>query len=237
MVAVTSAGASPGASALAVALGMARCRPGGRDVVLVEADPAGGRIGPRFGLRNEPSLAGYVSDARRGSDPALLLAHTQLLGSLPVLPAPVDPDLARQVLARGGRALAQLLGDEPLDSVVDLGRVDDVSPSLPLAAAASEVLVVTRPRFDEVQTLLFRRRLLADAGCTVSLVTVGDEPFHPEEVAEVTDLPLAATLPDDAAVASAFCGGRHDPKRLARTRLWSTVVALGERLYGAGVPS
>lgn len=234
LVAVTSAGASPGASALAVALGMARGGPG-RQVVLVEADPAGGRLGPRFGLRGEPSLAGYVSDARRGSHLGLLFAHTQRIGAVPVLAAPVDPELARQVLGRGAGALGVLLRDAPVEAVVDLGRLDDASPALPLAAAASEVLLVARPRFDEVQALLFRRRLLADAGCPVGLVTVGDEPFHPEEVAEVVGAPLAAALPDDAAVAAAFCGGRFDAKRLVRTRLWSAVVALAERVYGAGV--
>ena len=233
MVAVTSAGASPGASALAVALGMARCRTGAGAAVLVEADPAGGRLGPRFGLANEPSLAGYVSDARRGGDLELLLRSTQPIGSLPVLVCPPDPELARQVIERGAGALALLLREAAVDSIVDLGRIDGSSPALPVAAQAHEVLLVTRPRFDEVQALLYRRRTLVDAGCTVALVTVGDAPFHPEEVADVAGLPLAATLPDDPAVASAFCGGRFDRKRLVRTRLWATVVGLADRLYRA----
>ena len=88
LVAVTAACGSPGASALAVALGMARGRAGGDAAVLVEADPAGGRLGPRFGLRPDPSLATYVADARRGASTELLLANTQRIGSLPVLPAP-----------------------------------------------------------------------------------------------------------------------------------------------------
>ena len=235
MVAVTSACASPGASALAVALGMARCRTGADGVVLVEVDPAGGRLGPRFGLRSDPSLATYVSDARRGPSAELLWRNTQRIGSLAVVPCPVDPELTRQVLTRGGEALARLLGQAPLDSVVDLGRLGDDSAALPFATQANQVLLVTRPRFDEVQTLLFRRRLLVAAGCTVGLVTVGDEPHHPDEVAEFADLPLMAALPEDAAVASAFCGGRFDRKRLVRTRLWSTTLGLADRLWpGAG---
>jgi len=235
MVAVTSACASPGASALAVALGMARCRTGADDVVLLEVDPAGGRLGPRFGLRSDPSLATYISDARRGPSAELLLTNTQRIGSLAVLPCPVDPELTRQVLSRGGDALACMLRQEKLDSVVDLGRLGDGSAALPFAIQADEVLLVTRPRFDEVQALLFRRRLLIEAGCTVGLVTVGDGPHHPDEVAEFADLPLVAVLPEDAAVASAFCGGRFDQKRLERTRMWSTVVGLADRLWpGAG---
>lgn len=230
-VALTSACASPGVSALAVALGMARCRTGSDAVVLVEADPAGGRLGPRFGLRTDPSLATYVSDARRGASAELLLANTQRIGSLPVLPCPVDPELTRLVLARGGEALAGMLGQQQLDSVVDLGRLGADSAALPFAVRADVVLLVTRPRFDEVQALVFRRRLLAQAGCTVGLVTVGDEPHHPAEVAEFAELPLVATLPEDAATASAFCGGRFDRKRLVRTRLWSTILGLADGLW------
>lgn len=237
-VAVASAGASPGASALAVSLGMARCRAGADGVVLVEADPAGGRLGPRFGLRDDPSLATYVSDARRGSTAALILRNCQRVGSLAALACPVDPELTRQVLTRGGEDLARLLQEGQLDAVVDLGRLDYGSAALPFAIHADQVLLVTRPRFDEVQALLFRRRLLIEAGCTVGLVTVGDEPHHPGEVAGVVELPLVAALPDDAAVASAFCGGRFKEKQLARTRLWKTVLTLADRLWSrTGSPS
>lgn len=232
-VAVTSAGASPGASALAVSLGMARSRAGADGVVLVEADPAGGRLGPRFGLRADPSLATYVSDARRGSTTALLLRNAQRIGSLAVLASPVDPELTHQVLVRGGEDLARFLHHGSLDAVVDLGRLDDGSAALPFATHADQVLLVTRPRFDEVQALLFRRRLLIEAGCSVGLVTIGDQPHLPREVAGVVELPLMAALPDDAAAASAFCGGRFQEKRLNRTRLWKTVLALSDRLWPA----
>lgn len=230
-VAVASAGASPGASALAVALGMARCRAGGDRVVLVEADPAGGRLAPRFGLQADPSLATYVSDARRGSNAELVMRNSQRIGALGALVCPVDPELTRQVLARGGEDLARLLRDVELDAVVDLGRLEEGSEALPFAIHADQVLLVTRTRFDEVQALLYRQRLLVEAGCTVGLVTVGDEPHHPDEVAKVIDLPLLAALPDDAAVASAFSGGRFTERRLVRTRLWRTVLGLADRLW------
>lgn len=235
-VAIASAGASPGVSALAMALGMARCRVGADGIVLIEADPAGGRLAPRFGLAADPSLATYVSDARRGSSVELVMRNSQRIGSLAALACPVDPELTRQVLARGGDDLALLVRDVGLDAVVDLGRLDEGSEALPFAVRADQVLLVTRPRFDEVQALLYRRRLLVDAGCTVGLVTIGDEPHHPDEVAGVVDLALLAALPDHAAVASAFGGGRFNERRLVRTRLWRTILDLADRLWsGAAV--
>ena len=192
--------------------------------------PEGGACGP-CGLApvgGGDACGGWILGILDFVAPPLL--NTQRIGSLPVLPCPVDPELTRRVLDRGGEALAHMLRQQQLDAVVDLGRVGDDSAALPLAVQADQVLLVARPRFDEVQALLFRRRLLFQAGCTVGLVTVGDEPHHPAEVAEFTELPLVAALPDDAAVASAFCGGRFDGKRLVRTRLWSTILGLADRL-------
>lgn len=231
VVAVGSAGASPGVSALAVGLGQARARRGGR-IVLVEADPAGGRLASRFGLPPEPSLLSFVADARRGPSAEVLFASTKLVGRLPVVTCPADPRLARHALVEGGGTLADCLRTHRVDGVLDLGRIDDESPALALAARADVVLLLTRPRTDEVQALVFRRDLLREVGCEPQLVTVGDQPHSPAEVAEVVGIPLLATWPDDP-VASALCGGRFTSKHLARSRLWRTTLALADRLFDA----
>lgn len=237
VVAVGSGGASPGVSALAVGLGQARARRDGGPVVLVEADPAGGRLTSRFGLPTEPSLLSFVADARRGPSVEVLVASTKLIGRLPVITSPADPRLARHALLEGAATLASCLQTHRVDGVIDLGRIDDESPALALAARADVVLLLTRPRIDEVQGLVFRRDILRDVGCEPLLVTVGDEPHSPAEVAEVVGIPLLATWPDDP-VASALCGGRFTGKHLARSRLWRTTLALSDRLFAApAVPS
>lgn len=232
VVAVGSAGASPGVSALAVGLGQAMARRGGGHIVLVEADPAGGRLAPRFGLPAEPSLLSFVADARRGPSSEVLFASTKLVGRLRVITSPADPRLARHALLEGGATLVDCLRTHGVDGVLDLGRIDDESPALALAVRADVVLLLARPRADEVQGLLFRRDLLRGAGCEPQLVTVGDQPHSPAEVASFVGIQLLATWPDDP-VASALCGGRFTSKHLARSRLWRTTLTLADLLFGA----
>jgi hypothetical protein len=79
-------------------------------------------------------------------------------------------------------------------------------------------------------------RLLRARGCSVSLVVVGDQPHHPGEIADLVDVPLAAVIPDDPAVAGAFSGGRYSARKLQRTVLWRAVDSLAAQLL-ADVPT
>lgn len=231
LVAVTSAGASPGATSLATALAMAWSQREDRSAIMVEADPSGGVIGPRFGTTADPSLMTYSADARRGFNVDFVVRNTQRIAdALDVLLAPTDPVIARRVLSDTAASLAQGLATSEFRCVIDLGRLDNVNPSTPFATVADEVLLVTRPRFDEVQSLLYRIRQLRQAGATPSLVVVGEEPHHPAEVADAAAVPLAAVVPDDAAIASAFAGGVFTQSALDRSVLWRAVLGLAEDL-------
>jgi hypothetical protein len=65
-----------------LALGLAATWPTGRQVVLVEADPAGGTLAAASGWPPEPGLVSLAAAARRGGDPGLLWEHChQLEGS------------------------------------------------------------------------------------------------------------------------------------------------------------
>ncbi len=229
-VAVTSVRSSPGATSLAVALGAAWATERGGLSLLVEADPAGGVLGLRFDLPGEPSLATLSADMRRHGNRSLILANSvELLGARCV-PAPSDPFVTRSALTRSADTLANQLQALALPTIIDLGRVDRRSPSLPLAAGADLVLVVCRPRPDEVQAAMFTIRLLRSSGCRVGLVAVGDRPHHPQEVADLAGVPLIAVLPDDPTMAVAFSGGRYVTRKLRRSTLWRSVLALSATL-------
>ena len=123
-----------------------------------------------FGVHAEPSLLDLVAVSRRGPSAEVLVASTKLIGRLPVITSPADPRVARHALIEGGVVLVDCLRTHAVDGVLDLGRIDDESPTLALAARADVVLLVTRPRIDEVQALVFRRDLLREAGCAPQLV-------------------------------------------------------------------
>ena len=235
VVALASTRSSPGVTSLTVGLAFVwqqlRAEP-----LLIEADPTGGVIGLRFNLSADPSLATLSSDLRRGYDPARVQNNTLDLHGVRCLLAPVDPLHTSRVLERSAGVLAAELPSFRRPTLIDIGRIWSGSPALPLAEIADNVLLVCRPRVDEVQSMLFGIRLLKSRHCRISLVLVGDRPHHPDEIADLAGVPLAAVIPDDRALAGALGGGIYSKRRFKRSLLWRSISSLGQVLLQAEQP-
>lgn len=229
VIAVTSARSSPGVTSLAYGISLA-WKQQSIPPLLVEADPRGGVLGLRFDLSAEPSLVTLGADMRRGFDPRLVHNNAIDLHGIECLLAPTDPLVATRTLEGSARILADELPSFELETVIDLGRIFDRSPALPLARCADRVLIVARPRVDEAQSLLFAVRLLKAHDCDVALVTIGDGPYQPEEICELAEVPLAGVIPDDRALASALTGGLYSARRLKRSLLWRSINAIAHAL-------
>jgi len=229
VVAITASRTSPGATALATGLAIAWSHRVERSL-LIEADPAGGVLALRFDLGAAPSLTSFGSDVRNAYSQELVWANTQDLRGVHCMPAPVDPRLARSWIERLTPTLVAEVPRLGAPTVIDLGWVDEDGVSAPLAAAADTTLVVTSPEIAEVQSLLFQVRRLEAQGANVALVTVGNTPNDPQEIAAIAGVPLAAVLPDDARVAAALAGGKFTPKKFRRSLLWRTMCGLADAL-------
>lgn len=225
VIAVATGRSAAGGTSLAVGLAMAWSR-WNLNPLLVEADPAGGVLGLRFGLSSRPSLLSLTTDARRSFSVDQLDKHSQAVGGASTLIGVTDPLVASRTVARAADIIAPELPRLPRPVVVDLGRVDGNAASLPFVDDASRVLLVTRPTTAEVQAMLFQLRLLRDRGAEPELVIIGDGPNRPDEIAAFSGAPLAGVLPFDPAVASVFIGGRYRRARLKRALLWRSVSAL-----------
>jgi len=230
VVAVTSSRTSPGATSLATGLAIA-LRHLANGALLIEADPAGGVLALRFDLAPAPSLTTFASDVRNAFSNDLVWANTQDLRGVHCMPAPVDPRLARSWIERVAPTLTHHIPHLGSPTVIDLGWVDEGGASAPLARAADTTLVVTSPDTAEVQALLFQIRRLQNQGANVELVTVGDTPNSPQEIAALAGVPLAAALPHDPRFAAALAGGKFSPSKFRRSLLWRTISGLAERLY------
>lgn len=229
VIALASTCSSPGVSALGVGLSFAFDSRGSTPL-LVEADPSGGVIGLRFNLSGRRDLSTFTTDSRRGYEPWLIYQNAASLSGIHCLLSPTDPLLASRSIERSASLLSEALPEFELPALIDLGRINESSPSLALLGAVDHVLLVSRPRIDEVQSLLFGIRLLQKHGCNVSLVVVGTRPYNPLEVSELAGVPLAATLPDDAGAAAAFVGGSFSARRLRRSMLMRSITGLADRL-------
>lgn len=235
---LASAKASPGVTTTALAL--AATWPVDRQVQVVEADADGGTLAARLSLPSEPGLATLAVSSRRSLTCDDLAAHRQQpAGSdVEVVVAPPSAEQARRALALAVEPLAQVLVDLPdTDTFVDVGRLRPGGEVEPLLRTADAVLVVCRPRVDEVQHLPARLRALRPTLARVGLLLVGDRPYPPAEVAAALDTEVVAVLADDRRAAHALVGA-DGARHLRRSPLLRSVRDAGEaiRAWTAAAP-
>ena len=146
MLTVYSTNGSPGASTVAIYLA-AQWASDDRQVLLVEADPAGGSLSQKLGMQYTPGTASFIA-ADKPATTDNLIEHAQdvLFSGLHLMPAPPSPAGASSI----AEALYDL-GDELRDVsesgtavIIDAGRLNGAARTSQLATCASAVLVVSR---------------------------------------------------------------------------------------------
>lgn len=212
VIAVCSLKGSPGATTLSVAL--AACWPAPGRPVVVECDPSGGSLAARFGLAAAPGLVSLTAAARQNRDVMLLWAHTQSLpGEVPVVVAPPGADYTRAALttlldtrASTVSVLRGATTGRPGSVVIaDCGRLDAVSPALAIARDADRVVLLARPRADELSHLAAGLSMVDLWAMRPSLALIG--PGYPAgEVTRELGVPVLAEIPHDLPGARALCG-------------------------------
>ncbi|NQE91699.1 AfsR/SARP family transcriptional regulator [Nocardia terpenica] len=228
----TGTGVTTTAAALAVAW------PGPGTAVVVEADPAGGRLG---GLLSGDPGAGLGSLARAARSPHLpvrLAEHARLLPSgVPVIAAPRAPSEVRAVLtapvSAPGPDGSVLAADAVL--IADCGLADPDSAALPLMAGADLLVVVVRADRVDSATRARLARLAVD-GPPKALLLIGEG--RTGEIAAALGVPVAAVWPLDPAAAQAIVTGdcttaRSGSLYIAARGLADTVAA---QLIGSARP-
>ena len=220
LVVVTSLHGAPGATAVAGALAALWARHGRS--LLVEADPDGGVLAARHDLSLAPCLTDLAGAARSGiaGEDVWRFARAADPGPLVVVAHPSAEQTGAALRAAAshlGAALAAL----PAAVAVDVGRWRPGSPAAVLVSAADLVLVVMRPRLEEVAHVLHARDALGEPE-RIGLVVSGCQPYSTRQVGEVTGLAVLASVDDDpAAMAS-------DPWATARRRRawWSDLSTI-----------
>jgi len=246
LVAVGSVRYSPGVTTLVTALA-ARWPVAG--AVVVEADPAGGDLGTRFGRRPGAGLSTLAAEASLGRAREIS-AYAQDLGlGVAAVLAPPDPE-ARQavdVLALTGVSVLRAAAAGRA-VVVDVGQLGPATPAWPLVRAADVVLVVTTTEPEGLDAVRVRReRLLTTVGVRphVALVLTGSGPCTAEDFARTVRLPVAGTLPWDHRGAAVLAGRaparwgwtRRGVPRAARVLAVALHERAGRSIAGWQVPS
>ncbi len=224
LICLGSARAAPGVTTLAVLLAGTWPRP----AVLVEADPAGGVLAPRYGMALDPGLSGLAAALHQGRPADVFTQHAQELpGGLPAVVASPLTDRSTAVLDDSAALIASAASDSAdLDVFVDCGRLSHRSPVTPLVRAADRVLVVCRPRADELYAAAGRVQVFGGG-----LVLVGDRPYGSGEVTGQLGVEVVGVVADDPRPARAMVDG-GSARTLARSPLVRTVRAFAQTLAG-----
>lgn len=235
MIVIGSLRGSPGVTTLVLALATMHDAP---TRLVVEADPGGGVLAARFGLGCEPGLL-TLAGVRRDLDDVELDAHLQRLdGGVRVLcgPSASEPATAALRTSRGTLAARLARRSEPV--FVDVGRLGDGDVVDPFLAAARHVLVVARPRLDELQALAPRLdRVRAVTAAPIRVVLVGERPYRAADVAAmVAETAAVAVVPPDERAAAALNGARAlGPLALRRSPLLRAASRLAQDLAAEAV--
>jgi hypothetical protein len=206
-------------------------------VALVEVDPAGGVLATRYGLGRTPGLADLAAAVENRAAATVIWNTAQALpGGLAAVVAPESGEITGGILRDVARPLgawcAQL---DEADVVADCGRVGAGSPALGMVSAADAVLVVCRPRAEELYPAAHRLHHLAgtDNGDAprgwVGLVLVGRRPHGPDEITAQLGVPVVGVIEEDPRSATAIRDG-GSARALRRSVLVRSVQSFVDEL-------
>jgi MinD-like ATPase involved in chromosome partitioning or flagellar assembly len=238
LIALASVKGSPGVTTTCLAL--AAAWPAERRLV-IEADPAGGDLGPWLGLPPAPGLTGLAAAARHDRSSEVAWQHAcELGGGLHLVIAPAGAEQAGACLAAlagNGSPVFASLAAGPEAVIADCGRLDPGSPALAIAAQADVTLLMVRPRVSELSHLALRADGLARAGARVALLLAADagrgpaEASYPAgEIAATLDIPVQASMPADPRGAADLFACRADMHKIRRAPLARAAASIAAEL-------
>lgn len=189
--AFTSVRGAPGTTTLALATAI-ELGNRGRDVLLIEADPAGGVLTAELSLPLSPGLLEFSADPHFRDIAAVTHGYVpQLNDKVCVLTGPSSPRQATAALEAGASRLADMLHETEDDVVLDVGRAFPASASSALSGVADRIVYVVRPVVAELAALISSLGQ-GESESQGRILAVVDPPphsandtVHPREAAEV----------------------------------------------------
>ena len=240
MLTVYSTQGSPGASTTAMHLA-ANWASAGREVLLIEADPAGGSLSHNLGIQFTPGSASFVASGL----PILsnhLIDHAQdvLFENLHVMPAPASPTGASGIFNTFAAFSEDLrtISENEMAVIIDGGRITADTAASALTTGAAGVVVVCRNN-SQLSGLEHLRDALAASpggdgpqGCAV---TIGKSPMDAEEWQESCGLTFFGSIEIVADMATDLSAYLARSKR--KSKKWRTSLEqVGENLYPLAQP-
>lgn len=207
VIALVSAKHSPGATTTALAFAAAWSDRG--DVVVIEADPAGGDVAARTRLGFDPGLLSLAAAGRHAGARLDLLRHSQPLpaGSV-IVAAPTAPDRAAAAVAGVASRLPRAVSETGRNGIIDCGRWSPSSPATPAIAGSDLCVLVVEPTLSGIDHAQARAELLsAETHDALALLLLGERPYRSRDLEDVFGIPVLGAIAVDPAGVAALHGG------------------------------
>ena len=240
MLTVYSTQGSPGASTTALHLA-AHWASMGREVLLIEADPAGGSLSRNLGIQFTPGSASFVASGL----PVLssnLIDHAQdvLFENLHVMPAPATPAGATGIFRTFADSSDDLrtISENEMAVIIDGGRITADTAASTLTTGASGVLVACRDN-SQLSSLEPLRAVFTagpeHGGPQGFVATIGKSPLGEDEWLQNYGLTFCGAIGVDAEMAADIAGHLNRNKR--KSKKWRHgLERVGEKLYPCAQP-
>ena len=237
---VYSTQGSPGASTTAMHLA-ANWASEGREILLIEADPAGGSLSHNLGIQFTPGSASYVASGLPVQSNHLI-DHAQdvLFENLHVMPAPASPTGARGIFNTFADFSEELrtISENEMAVIIDGGRITTDTAASGLTTGAAGIVVVCRNN-SQMSSLEHLKDMLAaglgEGGPQGCAVTVGKSPLSPEEWQESCGLTFCGSIDIVADMATDLSAYLARGKR--KSKKWrASLEEVGEKLYPYAQP-
>lgn len=217
---------SPGTTTAALAV--AGCIP---PSVVIEGDPDGTAIAPRYGLGREPNVASLATAARTTLDSDLLAQHChQLPGGVPAVIGLASPDRSVSFWRNAGLGFAAALATvRDHELILDAGRLSPTSPLIPLVDHADITVLVARPTPEELLALSHRLPVIRERARACAVILIGERPYSRADVARQLDVEVLGVIAHDPAAAQSLAG-TGDGRSLRRSALARSARATAQAL-------
>jgi MinD-like ATPase involved in chromosome partitioning or flagellar assembly len=172
IVTVGSIRGAPGATSWALMLGAAWPAEFDEQRVVLEADPAGGVIGARYGLGVEPGALRLVTAMRRNGSTAIDVEGSARIidAGLLVVPGSELGEQARPVWVDSAIDVARRLTVDERVWIVDIGRSDETNPCVAFARHSKLTVLVVGARPEDLVQLPARVAALRRHGGRVAAI-------------------------------------------------------------------
>ncbi len=240
MLTVYSIQGSPGASTTAMHLA-AHWALQGREILLIEADPAGGSLSHNLGIQFTPGSASFVASGLPVQSNHLI-DHAQdvLFENLHVMPAPASPTGARGIFNTFADFSEELrtISENEMAVIIDGGRITTDTAASGLTTGAAGVVVVCGNN-SQLSSLGHLKDMLAaglgEGGPQGYAVTIGKSPLSPEEWQESCGLTFCGSIEIVADMATDLSAYLARSKR--KSKKWrASLEEVGEKLYPYAQP-